>query len=304
MIFHKEQIPTLNMENVLLQASLDFFENYHSELIMPLIMNSGLVGIILLDGISYHDKSYQEKLTKLFELKEVCMMSLSNAAFYVRLINLTETLEHKVKDRTRELEETQAQLKMSEKMASLGVMVAGIAHEINTPSGVISNSAENLEKSFLYIFNNLNNIKDVCLNPSQKEIFDKILKEILNETNIKNLGCKEKFERRRQLKERLEQEQINPKLIDEVSNFIIDRNYLHIQDLLIQLARSNSTEIIEIIKHISSSKRNINHIQYAIKNIVRIVRALKHYSHLDQADVDETDITEGIENTLIIMHNQ
>ncbi|MCX7998084.1 MAG: ATP-binding protein [Leptospiraceae bacterium] len=303
-IFHKQELPSLNMESVLLQATLDFFEKHNSELIMPLVMNSGLVGIILLNGISYDDSSYQEKLIKLSELKEVCMMSLSNAAFYVRLINLTETLEQKVKDRTRELEETQAQLVMSEKMASLGVMVAGIAHEINTPSGVISNSAENLEKSFLYIFNNLSTLKDICMNPTQKEIFDKVLKEILNEGNIKNLDSKEKFKLRRQLKEKLEQEQINPQLIDEVSNFIIDRNYLHIQDLLIQLARSNSAETIEIIKHISSSKRNINHIQYAIKNIVRIVRALKHYSHLDQADIDEADIIEGIENTLIIMQNQ
>ena len=303
-ILHKEEIYKLNLDSSLLEASLNFFENYNSEVVVPLIMNSGLVGIILLKGISYNDQSYNEKLNRLSELKEVCMMSLSNAAFYVRLINLTETLEQKVKDRTRELEETQAQLVMSEKMASLGVMVAGIAHEINTPSGVISNSAENLEKSFQYIFSNLNNIKDVCSNPSQKEIFDKILKEILNESNIKNLDSKEKFKLRRLLKEKLEHEKIQSNLIDDVSNFIIDKSYLHIQDLIIELAKLNSKEILEIIKHVSSTKRNINHIQYAIKNIVRIVRALKHYSHLDQADIDEADITEGIENTLIIMHNQ
>jgi signal transduction histidine kinase len=42
----------------------------------------------------------------------------------------------------RDLEETQHQLVMKEKMASLGDLVAGIAHEINNPIGVINGSAD------------------------------------------------------------------------------------------------------------------------------------------------------------------
>src|SRR4029079_13608022 len=50
--------------------------------------------------------------------------------------------------------------------------------------------------------------------------------------------------------------------------------------------------------------RNTHSIRTAIRRITRIVGALKGYSHLDQAKVTPSDLHEGIENTLVILHSE
>jgi PAS domain S-box-containing protein len=53
------------------------------------------------------------------------------------LRELNEQLEARVEERTRELRQAMAQIIESEKLASLGVLVAGVSHELNTPIGNI-----------------------------------------------------------------------------------------------------------------------------------------------------------------------
>jgi len=58
-----------------------------------------------------------------------------------------KTLLENLENANRELRETQSQLVQSEKMASLGQLVAGIAHEINTPVGAVSSMHNTLMRA-------------------------------------------------------------------------------------------------------------------------------------------------------------
>ncbi len=72
---------------------------------------------------------------------------------FTALEQTNEQLEHRVEERTAELkntlqklQQTQAQMIQSEKMSSLGQMVAGVAHEINNPVNFIHGNLDYLDE--------------------------------------------------------------------------------------------------------------------------------------------------------------
>ena len=122
-----------------------FTEDYYvkktllkSVLCIPIVNKGKLLGILYLENNVTKGAFTSERLELLKILSSQMAISLENALFY-------STLEQKVVERTKELKQSQDELVEKEKMAALGRLVTGIAHEVNTPVGVSVTAASTIE---------------------------------------------------------------------------------------------------------------------------------------------------------------
>ncbi len=116
------------------------FKQSVMRVVVPVFHLQKLIGVIVL--LSYHKRELSEEL----EILEAISFQLGNAIIRAQLYQKNIQTVKELKHALKELKETQLQLINSEKMASLGQLVAGVAHEINTPVASIKSNIGLLAK--------------------------------------------------------------------------------------------------------------------------------------------------------------
>lgn len=124
---------------------LDQVPEFKSAIVAILAIQDRPIGIISLDNTLREDAFHDDDLKLLNSFAAHAAVAIENARLFTELEDHKASLEKKVDERTRELRHAHAQLIQSEKMASLGQLTAGVAHEINNPITFLYSNLPHLE---------------------------------------------------------------------------------------------------------------------------------------------------------------
>ena len=119
------------------ESCWDIYDTLEVELLVPILFGVDLLGVIAVGRKLSGERLASDDRELLRTLANQSSIAIENAKAFDEIAKLNESLEARVEKRTRELQDTQNQLAHSEKLKSLGQMVAGVAHELNNPIGFI-----------------------------------------------------------------------------------------------------------------------------------------------------------------------
>ncbi|WP_411823903.1 PAS domain-containing protein [Leptospira sp. 'Mane'] len=217
--------------------------------------------------------------------------------------NLVLAIQHEKKV-MKELEETQGQLLVSEKLAALGQLAAGMTHELNTPLGAIMSS----NRAILGILNHeLKDIPDFLssLNEEDSNRFKIILAE-----SLKDATSSESLPNRALKKQFIQSfKSAGIKNYENIADTVMDIGVYRLgEELTALLDTEKNSDILKTVSSLSTVVRLSNVISIATGKASHVVDALKNYLNPDgnvkDEEITSVDIIAEIESILTLYHGK
>ncbi|MBK8022532.1 MAG: cyclic nucleotide-binding domain-containing protein [Chloroflexi bacterium] len=199
------------------------------------------------------------------------------------------------------IQTTEALARQREKLSSLGVLAAGLAHELNNPSAAATRAASQLGTALDALQAPLMRLSGMIGADQIAALLDVRAQAVARAVNPEDLDAMTKSDREDVVGSWLDDQNVENSW-DMAPVFVsagLDVNAL--EDLRDSVGDEALPDAVGWLCAAVNAGILLREVEQATKRISGLVKAVKSYSYMDQAPQQEVNIHEGIDDTLAIM---
>jgi signal transduction histidine kinase len=206
---------------------------------------------------------------------------------------------------TARLRQNEALLHQREKMAGLGTLAAGLAHELNNPAAAAQRSVDSLRES-------LAKWQQLTLQLDHRN-FDQQQADRLKQLRAQMeqharsgavLNPIERSDQEGELQTWLEDQGIVDAYAIAPTLIAFGLTVSKLKEAAAQFVEADRSTVLRWLAYGYTVYSLLDEVGISSQRISEIVKAVKSYSYLDQAPVQEVNVVDGLENTLIILKHK
>lgn len=198
--------------------------------------------------------------------------------------------------------DTEAQLRQSERMAQLGTLTAGLAHELNNPAAAVSRNAGQLDEAVARYGEARASIAAASLNGAAGSLLEPLLERGVRLAREPiEIDLLARSDREREVEDWLGEHgvedgwRVAPPLVD------LGLADDELEGLAAQLDSDVLPQALRLLQTAIEVQQLIREVDRGAGRVSAIVNALKSYAYLDQAPIQAIDVAAGLDDTLAVL---
>ena len=234
---------------------------------------------------------------------DIKFLTLASQMFHDKVYLLWE--QKKLRDLEMVYLQQEIALRQTDKLATLGKLSAGMAHELNNPVAAAQRSAEQLREAIDELNEAQRSLGAAELTSNQTAALAQLVASIdESASRAADLDPISRSDLESDIEQWLEERQVNEpwKLAPTLASVGWDPQKL--EKVLTAFHTDQLALILASVKSEYTTSALVGEIREATGRISEIVKALRSYSYLDQAPVQRIDVHEGLNSTLVILRSK